>query len=126
MNAECRAACDAQVHASMECQPARAELVVTGGPDEETQARAARLRETVAQGLATVLTVRERMRRLRESGRVVLTELQRLPDTVEQVGVGAAACSAGALVGLEQSLSSISVTAEVSVSVSASFTASAQ
>lgn len=125
VSAECRAACDAQVEATMECHPGRAELVVSGGPDAETQARAERLRTAVAQGLATVMTTRERVQRLQESGRVVMSQLRELPSAIREVGISAAACSAGALADIEESLAAVSVTAEVSVSVSASFSASA-
>lgn len=125
VSAECRAACDAQVEASMECQPGRAELVVSGGPDAETQARAQKLRDAVASGLAIIMTVRERVQRLQDSGRVVLAQLQQLPDAIRQLGVGAAACSAAAVGALTESLAAVSVTVEVSVSVSASFSASA-
>lgn len=125
VSAECRAACDAHVEASMECQPGRAELVVSGGPDAEAQARAEKLRAAVATGLATILTVRERVQRLQDSGRVVLAQLQRLPDAVRELGVSAAACSTAAVAGLTESLAAVSVTMEVSVSVSASFSASA-
>ncbi len=125
VSAECRAACDAQVEATMECQPGRAELVVSGGPDAETQARAERLRTAVAEGLAMVLATRERVQRLQDSGRVVMTQLQGLPSAIREVGISAAACSAGALADIEESLAAVSVTAEVSVSVSASFSATA-
>lgn len=125
VSAECNAACDAQVHASMDCQPGQAELVVSGGPDAATEARAAKLRAAVADGLAVVLTVRERVRRLEDSGRAVIAQLQSLPAAIRDVGVSAAACSAGALADLQASLAAVTITAEVSVSVSASFSASA-
>lgn len=125
VNADCQAACDARVEASMECRPGEAELVVGGGPDEATLARAERVRQAISVGLVTVMTVRERVRRLQDSGRLVLTRLENLPDAVRTVGVSAAACSAGALADLQSSLSSVSVSVEVSVSVSASASASA-
>lgn len=125
VGAECNAACDAQVDASLECEPGQAELVVTGGPDAETQARAARLRAAVTEGLAVVLTVRQRVERLEESGRAVVAQLQALPAAIRDVGISAAACSAGALADIQQSMAAVSITLEVSVSVSASFSATA-
>ncbi|HJL18619.1 MAG TPA: hypothetical protein RMH99_23360 [Sandaracinaceae bacterium LLY-WYZ-13_1] len=123
VSADCQAACEARVEASMECRPGEAELVVSGGPGPDVQARLERVREAVRVGLATVLTVRERVQRLRESGRAVLAQLEQLPDSVRSVGVSAAACSAGALADLRSSLAAVSVSVEVSVSVSASVSA---
>ncbi|MCC6874080.1 MAG: hypothetical protein IT378_07205 [Sandaracinaceae bacterium] len=120
VSAECRASCEARVDAHLECRPGRAELVVTGGPDEATQARAARVRAAIADGLATVLEVRQRVERLRESGQAVIAQMQSLPEAIRSVGISAAACSAGALADLRDSMASVSVTFEVSVSVSAS------
>jgi hypothetical protein len=125
VSAECNAACDAQVDASVECQPGQAELVVSGGPDAETQARAAKLRAAVAEGYGAILAVRQRVERLEESGRAVLAQLQQLPNAIRDVGISAAACSAGALADIQESMAAVSVTLEVSVSVSASFSATA-
>ena len=125
VSAECRAACDAQVNAQVECQPGRAELVVTGGMDAEAEARAARVREAIAIGMGTVITVRERVQRLNASGREVVSRMRELPSAIRTLGVTAAACSTAALANFQQSMSSVSVTLEVSVSVSASASASA-
>jgi hypothetical protein len=125
VDAECRAACEARVEASMECTPGSTELVVTNPPSGETLARIERLRAAVAAGLAQVHVVRARMERLRDSGGDVLRHVQRLPNTVQAVGISAAACAAAAGADLTQSMSSASVTLDVSVSVSASFSATA-
>lgn len=125
VDADCRAACEARVEASMECTPGTAELVVTGGPDAEAEARLARVREAIRVGLASVLATRERMQRIQESGRRVLAELEQLPAAVRTLGVSAAVCSAGALADLTSSMQTVTVSVEVSVSVSASASASA-
>ncbi|MCB9597060.1 MAG: hypothetical protein H6719_30330 [Sandaracinaceae bacterium] len=125
VDANCRAACEAHVDATLECTPGEAELVITGGPDAAAQERIAKVREAVRVGLATVLTVRERVQRLQQSGRQIANSLERLPEAVRTVGATAALCSAGAVSDLTQSLASVSVSVEVSVSVSASVQGSA-
>ncbi|MFK7989451.1 MAG: hypothetical protein AB8I08_25770 [Sandaracinaceae bacterium] len=123
IDAECQAACEARVDATLECTPASAELIVTGEPDPETEARRARVHAAIAAGMGQILTVRARVERLQRSGRRVVGELQNVPEAIRTVGVGAAACSAGAVADLQSSLASVTVTAEVSVSVSASVSA---
>ena len=124
VDANCRAACEAHADASLECQPGQAELIVEGGPDEATLERLERVRNAVRVGLGTVATIRERVARLQESARAVQRLLNNLPAAVREIGISAAACSAGALADLGDSVSQISVTLEVSVSVSASLNAS--
>jgi len=125
VNADCRAACEARVDASLECRPGSAELAVTGGPDEAAQARIARVRAAIEVGLANVQAIHARTERLVASGREVVSRMRSLPDAIREVGLHAAACSAGALADMQQSVASISVTVEVSVSVSASASATA-
>ncbi|MBX3273362.1 MAG: hypothetical protein KF729_24070 [Sandaracinaceae bacterium] len=125
VDADCRAACEARVNATMTCEPGHAEMVVTGGPDAEAQARIERVRGAVRVGLAQLAVIRARTERLVDSGRALGQHLQNLPDAVRAVGIHAAACSAGALADIQQSLATTTVTLEVSVSVSASVSASA-
>ncbi|MEZ4336279.1 MAG: hypothetical protein R3B82_06600 [Sandaracinaceae bacterium] len=125
MSAECRAACEARVDASMTCEPGQAELAVTGGPDAEALARIERVRSAVRVGLAQLAVIHARTERLVESGRNLVRQLQNLPEAVREVGIAAAACSAGAVADLQESLASVSMTVEVSVTVSASVNASA-
>ncbi|MEQ8886925.1 MAG: hypothetical protein RID93_04780 [Sandaracinaceae bacterium] len=125
VNADCRAACEASVEAQMECRPGQAEVIVSGGPGPEAQARLEKVRAAVRAGLASVQLVHERVERMQRSGRVIIDSMQNLPDAIRTVGVSAAACSAGALSDLQQSLASVSVSVEVSVSVSASVNANA-
>lgn len=125
VNADCQAACEARVDASIECRPGSAELAVTGGPDEAALARIERVRAAIQVGLANVQAIHARTERLVQSGRQVIARMRSLPDAIREVGLHAAACSAGALADMQQSVASISVTVEVSVSVSASASAGA-
>lgn len=124
VNADCRAACEATVDARMECTRGETEVVVSGGPDAEAQARIAKVQAAVRAGLAEIALIRERVQRLRESGRALGNSLDSLPEAIREVGVGAAACSTGAAADIANSLGSISMSFEVSVSVSASVSAS--
>lgn len=125
VSAECRAACEARVDASMQCEPGQAELAVTGGPDAEAQARIERVRAAVRVGVAQLAAIHARTERLVESGRVLVRQMQNMPEAIRAIGIQAAACSAGAVADLQQSLASVSMSVEVSVSVSASVNASA-
>jgi hypothetical protein len=125
VNADCRAACEAQVDAELRCQPGQAEVAVTGGPTPEMQARIDRVGAAVRVGLASIQSTRAKVQRLQESGRALSQHLRALPDTVRSVGVGAALCSTAAASDITRSLASVSMSFEVSVSVSASVSASA-
>ncbi len=125
VSAECRAACEARVDASMTCEPGQAELAVSGGPDADALARIERVRAAVRVGLAQLALIHARTERLVDSGRTLVRQLETLPEAVRAVGIQAAACSAGALADLQNSLASMSVTLEVTVTVSASVQASA-
>lgn len=120
VNADCNAACEAHVDASLECRPGQAELIVSGGPDAEAIERLERVRAAVRVGLGNINTIHERLTRLQHSARDVIARMNGLPATIREVGIGAAACSAGAVADLQRSLSTITVTLEVSVTVSAS------
>ncbi|MGF1465285.1 MAG: hypothetical protein ACFCGT_04055 [Sandaracinaceae bacterium] len=125
VNADCRAACEASVDARLECRPGEAELIVRGGPDAEARARAARVRSAVAAGYAQIVTLRDRARRLRASGRVLGQRLGNVPEAIRTVGVGAAACTTAAISDIGRSVASVSMSVEVSVSVTASVSAGA-
>jgi hypothetical protein len=125
VSADCRAACEASVEATMQCTPGQTDVIVSGGPGAEAEARIARVRAAVQEGLATIQNVNERVRRMQVSGRRIVGSLEDLPETIRTVGIGAAACTAGAISDLQRSLASVSMSVEVSVEVSASFSASA-
>ena len=85
--------------------------------------RAERVQAAGRAGLGTILSIKARLQRLRDSGQQVVELAGGLPAAVVGVGVEAANCARGAITELQGAIANISVSVEVSVTVSGSIVA---
>jgi hypothetical protein len=125
-SARCRAACDAELEAQARCTPGEARLNVSGGVDPAMRPRVEAVQRATAEGLSTILSLRERVQRLQTAGREIARIAPELPQAAATVGVGATACATAAASAVAEAIASLSVSVEVSVQVSASASVSAR
>lgn len=122
-SADCQAACDARLKAEVDCEPGQMDVAITGNLGPDFQARAQNLARAIREGMGTVLTVRERVQRLKESGATVVRLADALRRDVTSFGMAAVGCVGSSLSALQQAMASVTITVEVSVQVSGSISA---
>lgn len=122
-SADCQAACDARLKAEVDCEPGRMDVAISGNLGPDVQARAERLARAIREGMGEVLTVRERVQRLRESGTAVVRLADGLRRDVASFGLNAVGCVGSSLSALQRAMGSVTVTVQVSVEVSGSVSA---
>ena len=116
VSAECKASCDAQVNAKVECQPARVTVQLIGTADAQA---AGKLKAAIEANLPALLQVTLALRgKLARAAASVKTTLEGAKAAVS--GGGAAALKVGACLA-----ASIKAQAEASVSINVSVQASA-
>jgi len=122
-SARCRASCDARIEAQARCTPGRAQIAIDGGLDAEQQARLVRVQTAMREGVSAILALRERVRRLNESGAEIIRLAPQIPEAAMAVSLGAVACATAAAAATAEAAGSLTVSVEVSVSFSASVSA---
>lgn len=122
VSAECKASCDAQLHAEASCTPGHTEVTVTGGGQVDP-AKLERVRAALRAGYGQMLATGEKLRRVRAAGKALSKAGQDLKG-VSTVGVRAVACMSEAASLLPTALASVSASFEVQVSFTASVSAS--
>lgn len=125
VSSRCQASCDARVEAQARCTPGEMTMNVSGLSDPALVARVDRVRAAIHEGAASILAIRTRTERLRDSGRAIVEIAPGLPEAAATVSIGAVACASAAAASTAEAMSSVSVSVDVSVEVSASFSASA-
>ena len=120
MSAECQGSCEGRLNAEAQCEPGRAEVVITGNLDSNMQERAEALKEAIGAGWATILMVKAKLERLAEAGGRMASTAEEVPGAVGSLGLQAGACATQAAAMIPRATASISVSVEVSASVSGS------
>ena len=115
VSADCNASCEASVQAEASCEPGQFEMRVSGGADE---AQVERLRAAFRH-FAQLGVIKEKLRRLRDSGRALVDTARNLRG-MREAGLQAIACVTEAAAVIPNAAANVSVSVEVSVSVSAS------
>ena len=123
VSADCQAACDARLSAEASCEPGEVEVAITGELGTDLAERAERVSAALRAGFGTILTIRARLERLRDSGEQVVRLAGGLPGAVASIGLEAAGCARGSIESLQSSMGSVRISMEVSVQVSGSVTA---
>lgn len=120
VEAECQASCDARLEAEAECRPGEANVNITGGLTPEAEAKAARLRAAISHGFGSIRVAAKKLERLGRAGRRMIEIGGEVPGAVAQLGLAAGACATQAVALLPQATAKVSVSIEVSASLSAS------
>jgi len=120
VEAECQASCDARLNAEAHCEPGYTEVTIEGDIDSNIEERVTALRNAFRVGFGNIKMVAEKLRRLGESGRVMVETVGDIPSAVGSLGLQAASCASQAVAAIPRATASISVSVEVSASVSAS------
>jgi hypothetical protein len=120
VDADCRASCDAHAQATVTCTPASLSVDVTGSLSATVQARATRIATALRNHYGDVLVVAERLRRLAATGQLLGTTAQTVPSAVATLGARATFCAGQAATIATQNISRVSVSVQVSVSVTTS------
>jgi hypothetical protein len=123
VEAECQASCDARLEAEAECRPGEARVDIQGGLSPEAEAKAARLRAAFEHGFGSVQLVAKKLERLGRAGARMIEVGAEVPGAVGALGLAAAGCATQAVALLPQATAKVSVSIEVSASLSASTSA---
>lgn len=120
VEAECQASCDARLEAEAECRPGQARVNIAGGLSPEAEAKAARLRAAFEHGYGSILAAAKKLERLGRAGRAMIQIGGEVPGAVASLGLAAGACATQAVALLPQATAKVTVSVEVSASLSAS------
>ena len=82
-----------------------------------------RVQTAMREGVSAILALRERVRRLNESGAEIIRLAPQIPEAAMAVSLGAVACATAAAAATAEAAGSLTVSVEVSVSFSASVSA---
>ncbi|MFW6052056.1 MAG: hypothetical protein ACODAU_12840 [Myxococcota bacterium] len=128
VEASCKASCDARFNADAQCEPGHTEVYVSGDASSNVEDKVAKARAAIKAGYGGLLATREKLRRLRESGQLMVDAGGQLRGTARGLGAGAVragACVTEALAALPRAVASLGVSVQVSVEVSGSVSAGA-
>jgi len=124
-DAQCEAACEADVSITAECSEPSLTLYADAALDLEDQVRLDRLIETLDANYAQLLALEARLQGLAESGADLVTTFEGAADATGRLGARAVACFADSMAVTADSLATVQVSVSVSVEVSASVGATA-
>jgi hypothetical protein len=124
VSAECQASCDASLNAEAECTPGEVAVVITGDVDENLTERLGRVTRAIEQGWGGIQVAIVKLERLGGAGRTLVETGRDVPDAVSSLGLAAVGCAGEAVGALPAAVGSISVSVEVSVTVTGSVSSS--
>ena len=117
-SADCQAACDADLEAEASCEPGELYVDIRGTIDD--QGRVERLKNALQSGIPAILALHGKLERMAQAGGEIGRRIQDLPNAVGTLGLQAAACATEAVAAVPRAVGSVSVSVEVSASVTAS------
>jgi len=120
IEAECQASCDARMNAQAECTPGSVEVTVTGNVASNLEERVNHLKAALKMGLGNILAIKLKLERLAGAANAMGRTARDLPGAVGTLGLSAASCVSNAATALVPATGSITVSVEVSASVSGS------
>jgi hypothetical protein len=123
---QCEAACEAHLRAEAECTEPRVDVDVSAEVDLAAQQRLADLIGVLARNWPAFLAATARLSAAVESGQDLAVALDGLTDATGELGAGATACVAQAVLETNAALANVSATVDVTVTVSASVTVEGQ
>lgn len=124
-DAECEAACDAELSVRAECTEPSLAIYTTAIVDPIAQARLVALVETLHAQYPHLLALEARLVRVAASGAELVVTFEGAADAARRFGLAATACFASATAGVIDAVGTIDVTLSVTVEVSASVSAEA-
>jgi len=118
MSAECQASCDARLDASVECTPGSVVVTIDGDISGNFSDRVGALKNALESGLPAIAALGAKLRRLGSAGENMVAAADGLGGAVGSLGLRAAQCVSEAAAALPRATAQVTVSIEVSASVS--------
>lgn len=119
VRADCRADCDARIHAEAHCTPGYTRMNVTGRVASNLEERVTHLRNAINMGYGEIMAIKLKLERLNAAASDMGASARELPRVIGDLGLGAAACVTEATAALPRASAQVTISIEVSASFSA-------